>query len=132
MSPGAITERVDRLERHGVILGYHAVIDPEAVGFGLEVVVGLRTDQGESLAATLEHLRTIPYVESVRTVAGAWDLLITVQVADHAQLRELLLSNLWRVPGFQHSETLLVLDRVEGEPDRLARLPEKGDADASG
>lgn len=125
MSPGAISERVDRLERNGVIRGYHAAIDPEAVGLGLEVVVGLRTDQGESLAAALEHLRSIPYVESVRTVAGAWDLLVTLQVVDHSHLKELLLSNLWRVPGFQHSETLLVLDHTTGEPDRLANLPEE-------
>ena len=41
-----ISERVARLEREGVIRGYHADVDPSALGFGMEVIIGLQTEQG--------------------------------------------------------------------------------------
>ena len=42
LSPPAVAERVSRLERDGVITGYHARIDPRALGFALGVVIRVR------------------------------------------------------------------------------------------
>jgi Lrp/AsnC family leucine-responsive transcriptional regulator len=39
LSPPAVAERVQRLEETGVITGYHAVIDPKAIGYPLAAVV---------------------------------------------------------------------------------------------
>jgi Lrp/AsnC family transcriptional regulator, leucine-responsive regulatory protein len=39
LSAPAVTERVQRLERAGVITGYRANVDPKALGFPLAVVV---------------------------------------------------------------------------------------------
>jgi Lrp/AsnC family transcriptional regulator, leucine-responsive regulatory protein len=46
MSPSAVTERVRRLDEAGVIVGYTAVIDPEAVGFSVLAFVRLRYPNG--------------------------------------------------------------------------------------
>jgi Lrp/AsnC family transcriptional regulator, leucine-responsive regulatory protein len=42
LSPPAVAERVQRLERAGVITGYHAEVDPKAVGYPIAVVVRIR------------------------------------------------------------------------------------------
>jgi Lrp/AsnC family transcriptional regulator, leucine-responsive regulatory protein len=42
LSAPAVAERVSRLERAGVIVGYRAEIDPEAIGFPLAAVVRVR------------------------------------------------------------------------------------------
>jgi Lrp/AsnC family leucine-responsive transcriptional regulator len=42
LSPPAVAERVQRLERGGVITGYKAVIDPKAIGYPLAAVVRVR------------------------------------------------------------------------------------------
>jgi Lrp/AsnC family leucine-responsive transcriptional regulator len=42
LSPPAVGERVQRLERSGVITGYKAVIDPKAIGYPLAAVVRVR------------------------------------------------------------------------------------------
>ena len=39
LSPPAVAERVQRLERVGVIAGYHAKIDPKALGYPLTAIV---------------------------------------------------------------------------------------------
>src|SRR5215208_6027446 len=46
MSPSAIAERLTRMEEQRVILGYHARINPAALGYRLEAIVGLQTRQG--------------------------------------------------------------------------------------
>jgi Lrp/AsnC family transcriptional regulator, leucine-responsive regulatory protein len=39
LSPPAVADRVQRLEETGVITGYHAAVDPSALGFPLTVIV---------------------------------------------------------------------------------------------
>jgi Lrp/AsnC family transcriptional regulator, leucine-responsive regulatory protein len=47
MSAPAVTERVQRLERAGVITGYRAEIDPVALGFPVSAVVRIRPSPGQ-------------------------------------------------------------------------------------
>src|SRR4051794_41793369 len=42
LSPPAVAERVQRLERDGVITGYHATVNPRALGYGLTSVIRIR------------------------------------------------------------------------------------------
>ncbi len=42
LSAPAVADRVQRLEREGVITGYHATIDPKAIGYPLAAVVRIR------------------------------------------------------------------------------------------
>ncbi len=46
MSASAVTERVRRMEEAGVISGYAAVIEPEAIGLGVLAFVRLRYPNG--------------------------------------------------------------------------------------
>ncbi len=47
LSAPAVAERVGRLERAGVITGYHAAIDPRALGFDLAAIVRIRPNSRE-------------------------------------------------------------------------------------
>src|SRR5580704_1636978 len=47
MSAPAVAERIQRLERAGVIAGYRAEIDPTAVGFPVSAVVRVRPSPGQ-------------------------------------------------------------------------------------
>ena len=110
MSPGAISDRIARLERLGAIKGYHAEIDPVVLGFGLEAIIGLQTVQGPSLANTLDRLMDIPEIESVSVVTGQWDLFAKARVRDHQHLRDVILDRIWGMPAFSHSETMVVYE----------------------
>ena len=46
LSPPAVADRVQRLERRGVITGYHARVDPKAVGYPVAAVVRVAPAQG--------------------------------------------------------------------------------------
>ena len=115
MSAGAVAERVRRLESTGAIRGYGADIDPEVVGFGLRVLVGLQLDQGTApLQEVIESLLAHPEVAEVGVVSGEWDLAVTLQVRDQHHLRELVTERLWGVPGFRRPEAMLILEAFPG------------------
>jgi len=117
MSPGSISERITRLERDGVLVGYHARIDASAIGFGMLAIVGLRASQS-SLSEAVEKLSAIDEVEMVYVVTGAWDLIVHVRVRDHHHLSEVLFDRLWATAGFQQSETMIILHQRFG-PGRI-------------
>jgi Lrp/AsnC family transcriptional regulator for asnA, asnC and gidA len=114
MSPGAVAERVARLEASGVIRGYHADVDPAALGYRMQVVIGLQTEQGPEVDEAIRALMAMPEVVAVHVVTGQWDLLVVVQVRDHHHLRDVVLREIWAVAGFRHSESMLVLDSHAG------------------
>jgi DNA-binding Lrp family transcriptional regulator len=112
-SPGTVSQRVDRLEKDGVIRGYHASIDPALLGYRTEVYIGLQINQERSALETMTELYEIPEVRSVALVTGQWDFVVELQVRDQEHLREVLLDSVWRLPIFRHSETMIVLERVQ-------------------
>jgi DNA-binding Lrp family transcriptional regulator len=114
MSPGAVAERVTRLETSGVIRGYHADVDPSALGYRMQVVIGLQTEQGPEVGEAINALMALPEVIGVHVVTGQWDLLVVAQVRDHHHLRDVVLREVWAVVGFRHSESMLVLDSHAG------------------
>jgi DNA-binding Lrp family transcriptional regulator len=111
MSPGAISERIDRLEQRGVITGYHAQIDLAALGYPIVAIIGLQIEHGHALLSeVMDRLLEVPYVQRIQMTTGEWDLLVELCVADHNQLRQLLIEQLWEIPGFRHSQTMIGLE----------------------
>src|SRR5215468_1211567 len=101
LTPPPCLRRVKRLEDAGVISGYRAVIDPAAVGRGLEVIVDLEIHATD--LKTVEELETTvaayDEVIELRRMFGRPDYLIRIAVADHAAYDAFLTSKLIGVPG---------------------------------
>jgi Lrp/AsnC family transcriptional regulator, leucine-responsive regulatory protein len=69
LSSPAIAERVQRLERAGVITGYRAEIDPRALGYSLTAIVRIRPAAGQ-LPKIPELARQIPEVGECHRITG--------------------------------------------------------------
>jgi DNA-binding Lrp family transcriptional regulator len=84
LSPSACLARVRRLERAGVIQGYHARLDPFAlnVGLVLYVEVTLKGHKPEELALFERAINALPAVVEASHVTGAYDYLLKVVTAD--------------------------------------------------
>ncbi|MGI5128777.1 Lrp/AsnC family transcriptional regulator [Pseudonocardia sp. CA-107938] len=110
-SPGAIGERIARLESVGVIMGYHADIDLVRLGYmHTLVVVRLGADRG--LDACVEAISALDEVRMVWVVTGSWDLVVECHVRDAVHLRELLQGKLRGIEGVVHTEAMIVLESV--------------------
>ncbi|OBK69048.1 Lrp/AsnC family transcriptional regulator [Mycobacterium sp. 1165178.9] len=90
LSVSAVQSRVRRLEARGVISGYAARIDPEAVGHLLSAFVAitpLDPSQPDDAPARLEHIEEI---ESCHSVAGDESYVLLVRVPSARALEDLL------------------------------------------
>jgi DNA-binding Lrp family transcriptional regulator len=101
-----------------VIQGFHADINPAAVGRGLEamIAVRLRLHTTDAVAALSSHLHTVPEVVSYYHVTGADDFLVHVAVADTDDLRSLVLGAFTSRPEIARTNTSLIFhhERVSG------------------
>jgi len=69
LSPPAARERLQRLERTGVIKGYHAEIDPTALGYPLTAIVRVRP-AARQLPRIQELAASIPEVSECHRITG--------------------------------------------------------------
>jgi Lrp/AsnC family leucine-responsive transcriptional regulator len=89
LSPPAVAERVSRLERDGVITGYHARIDPRALGFALGVVIRVRPAPRE-IAKVAALARETPEVVECHRITGEDCFFMKANVRDVEHLEEVI------------------------------------------
>ena len=117
LSASAVHERVGKLEAAGVIVGYHAVVDPSAVGLGVTALVGIHPTDTADQEEVAEELGRLPEVESCYAVAGDDAFVVKVRVGTVDEL-ELTLGRLRRIDGVSRTRTTVVLStRFEGRPN---------------
>lgn len=90
LSVSAIQARVRRLEQRGVIRGYAADVDPEAVGLPLAAFVAITPLDPAQPDDAPERLAELPAIEACYSVAGDESYLLLVRVASPRKLEELL------------------------------------------
>jgi Lrp/AsnC family leucine-responsive transcriptional regulator len=89
LSAPAVAERLQRLERSGVIRGYRAEIDPSAVGLSLGVVIRIRPAPGQ-LRSVADLARRTPEVVECNRVTGDDCFVIKAHVRDVVHLEEVI------------------------------------------
>lgn len=111
LSAPAVKRRVDRLEREGVLLGYTAIVDPEAFGWRAEAFVDLYCDGDMSASAVRAAVATEPGVVSAHTVAGEASAILHVMAEDTKAL-ELALERIRATSGVTRTVTQVVLSTL--------------------
>ncbi len=89
LSPPSVAERVARLERDGVISGYHARVDPRALGYSLGVVIRVRPAPRE-LRKVADLARETPEVVECHRITGEDCFFMTAHVRDVEHLEEVI------------------------------------------
>lgn len=89
MSAPAVAERVQRLERAGVIVGYRAELDPRALGFPITAVVRIRPAPGQ-LRRIPEIAQDTPSVAECFRITGEDCFLMKLHLRSIDELEEIL------------------------------------------
>lgn len=101
LTPSPCLRRVRRLEETGVISGYHARIDPAAVGRNFEVMVfiDLAVQDRPSVERFEAWVETVEEIVQARRMFGSPDYVLEVAVADLPAYERLLTGVLLAAPG---------------------------------
>ena len=114
LSESRTSERLRSLRQSGIIRGYHADIDPTALGIGIEAMVAirLRSHTREAVVAFRAHALSLRETMAVYHVAGQNDFVIHVAVRDASHLRDFALDAFTTRPEVSHLETTLIFEAI--------------------
>lgn len=106
--------RVRALRAAGVIRGYHADIEPKALGHDLQAMIAIRLQPHArgAMAQVTAELSRRPEVLEVYFLAGANDFLVHVATASTDALRHFVGDQLNRNPAIAGTETNLIFEHT--------------------
>ena len=107
VSRGTAQNRVDRLIRQGVILGFTLRTPPETEPHRVRAIMTLAVE-GERSGAVTKALSGLPEVEAVHTTNGRWDLVVQLNAESLAAFSHAL-DQIRRIKGVATSETSILL-----------------------
>ncbi len=101
--------RVRALEESGVIKGYHAEIDPAALGYSISVwaQVGLSNQSEGDLKKFEDMVREWPLVRECYLVSGEADYILKIVAEDWDAYQKFLTQHLTAAPNISHVKSAL-------------------------
>ena len=115
LSTSPCSERVRRLERDKVITGYHARVDPAALGKTLLVFVEitLSSKSGDVFDKVRQELVNVPEVMECHLVSGHFDYLVKARLGGMGEYRHLLGDILKKLPVTAESHSYVVMEELK-------------------
>jgi len=103
--------RMRALEESGVIKGYHAELDPGALGYGIMVfaLVSLRSQAEADLRAFESHVAELPEVRECHMLNGEIDFILKIVAHDLQSFQNFLTSRLTPAPNVASVKTSLTI-----------------------
>ncbi|GAA2809875.1 Lrp/AsnC family transcriptional regulator [Saccharopolyspora taberi] len=115
LSAPAVKRRVDKLLDLGVLQGFTAVVDPEALGWGTEAFVEVHCHGNVPTQRIRSGLEPLPEVVAAYTVSGPADAIVHLRAADIHHL-ETALERLRAVEFVSRTVSTVVLSRLLERP----------------
>ena len=114
IAPSTCLGRIRSLVDRGVIRGFHAVIDPVAIGLAVQVLIAVRLK-----ASTRSHVATfaqevahLPGVMHVYFLGGADDFMVHLAAPNTDAVRDFVAQHLSRRDDVANTVTNLIFDHV--------------------
>lgn len=115
LSTTPCSERVKRLERDGVISGYHARLNPAYVDRNLLVFleIKLSAKSGDVFDQVARDLVEIPEVLECHLISGEFDYLVKARLKEMGAYRRLLGDLLKKLPSSASSHSYIVMEEIK-------------------
>jgi Lrp/AsnC family leucine-responsive transcriptional regulator len=115
LSPSACLRRIQRLEATGVVAGYAAQLDPQALGLGLQAFVRVQLEKhgASGIERFIGHVQGWDEVVACHALTGDMDYLLHVYVRDLEHFSRFLLDRLLNASGVADVNSSFVLRTVK-------------------
>lgn len=112
LSAPAAADRVRKMEDSGMIRGYSAVVDPEAIGLGLTAFISVTLAGFADRSLFIEKIGSLPEVQECHHVAGEDDYILKVRCTGTRHLERLISDQIKSMPEAK-TKTTIVLSTVK-------------------
>jgi len=116
LSPSACHRRLRILEERGVVAGYSARLNREALGLPMEffVEVSLQAQSEEALGRFEKAVEKVPEILECHLMSGQFDYLLRIAAADAADYERIHRTRVARLPGVSRIQSSLALRTIKG------------------
>ena len=111
LSTVTVLSRIKRLEKTGVIRGYHASIDHEKIGYGMIAIIEIVAKNTE-LSRVEESISKYENVCAIYDVTGATDLLVIAKFKSRSELSAFV-KDLEGIEHLKSTMTRVVLNTIK-------------------
>lgn len=111
LSPPSALQRVRQLEQADLIRGYHAVLDPDRLGFKIMVLamIQLALHQEQPIERFRRSVQEIPEIVECYHVSGEFDFLLKILVKDIRSYEALIREKISKIKGVGQIKSSFVL-----------------------
>lgn len=109
VSGGTIHQRVEKMQRAGVIKGFTAVVDREKLGHGVTVMVGIHLKNAKDTTVVLDILKKFPEVLETHFTSGGFALMAKVVTPSIQSYYEFLTDKLQALKELQSTESIICM-----------------------
>lgn len=115
LSAAAVNRRLKRLGEEGVITGFAAQVQPEALGYPLTIVVEveIENERMDLLDAVTQSFLRCPFVQQCYYVAGECDFVLIFAVRDMEHYTELTRELFFESHNVKRFKTLVAMRRLK-------------------
>ncbi len=112
LTHSACARRIQRLESDGVIRGYKALIDRQAVGLTVHAFIGVTCSPDTDFRDAARRLSKIEHTVSCYVMSGEFDIMLEVLAEDMDSLSLIILDYVLKTQGVRASRSVFVLEDV--------------------
>jgi Lrp/AsnC family leucine-responsive transcriptional regulator len=105
----SVNERIKKMERHGMIKGFVALLDHEKMGFPLTAYVDVALEHPRFEKAFIDDLEKLLGVQECHYIAGEYAYRLKVKAADPATLADFIQRRLLALKGVSRVRTQVSL-----------------------
>jgi Lrp/AsnC family transcriptional regulator, regulator for asnA, asnC and gidA len=111
LTPNILHNRINSLERDGVILGYAPIVDSAKMGYSLTAIIMIQVE-GEHIVEVEAEIAKGTNVLSVYDITGDYDAVVFAKFRDNAALNSFL-KNLLTTRFIKRTTTLIALNAIK-------------------
>jgi len=113
LSTAAVNRRLKKLKGNGVIKQYTALLNQEALGFGLTIIANIEveSEQIHELDVTRRDFESCPFVQQCYYVTGEWDFVLIFAVKSMEQYNQITRELFFQKPNVKRFKTLVAMSK---------------------
>ncbi|MBS0654470.1 MAG: Lrp/AsnC family transcriptional regulator [Verrucomicrobia bacterium] len=109
LSISAVNERIRKLQKQGVLLGWTAQISPKRLGLDVLAFVHILLGQQADETLFLEGIVRTPEVLECHHITGEWSYLLKIRCKTISHFEVVLGEKIKPIPGVLRTQTLIAL-----------------------
>jgi Lrp/AsnC family transcriptional regulator for asnA, asnC and gidA len=110
ISSVAIQQRINKLEKKGIIKGFTSQIDYKILGFSTTAFIGIFLEKAKFYKSVIDELNKVKEISEAHFTTGNYSIFAKVYARNNDHLMEILNTRVQNITGIARTETFISLE----------------------